>query len=292
MKKIVLVVLFLFLPVFFVPLGRVNTGVSTDKYVRNDNLKCNYFNKFDFLTSIKGTPNVKTETKKIRGGVVPHHLLAAGLISEFFKILSKEDAELIIVIGPNHPGVGEFDVVTSDKDWDTYFGTLGNDKTVTEKIIKSGFVYSNSVLMEKEHSVSSLIPYIKYYMPEVKVVPLLIKGHLSLEYCEQFGKTLGKIIKSKKALIIASIDFSHYLAYKNAEANDIETFAAITKGDLKKISLMGNDNIDSPPSMITLLSALGVPSSTNIELLRNSNSFRITGRGSEYTTSYFTMIFH
>jgi len=49
--------------------------------------------------------------------------------------------------------------------------------------------------------------------------------------------------------------------------------------------------MDSPPSIITLLSVMDAAGAEHMEILDHSNSDKITGSISSETTSYFTVIF-
>ena len=69
------------------------------------------------------------------------------------------------------------------------------------------------------------------------------------------------------------------------------TLKAIKNNDIPAISRMRNDNMDSPPSIITLLGAMGAAGAAGPETAGHSNSSDITGSGYGNTTSYFTMFF-
>ncbi len=228
----------------------------------------------------------------VLGGIVPHHLLAAGMIAGFFETLAQDPPETVIVIGPNHKLTGISELHTSSADWGTSFGISEADTELIDKIIKAADTAENNTLMEDEHSISSLVPYIKYYLPDTKIVPLLIHGSYSAERSKKLGKLLADIISEKPGIIvIASIDFSHYLDVAKADESDAATLDAIKSWNLEALRMMGNDNLDSVPSIMTLLTAMQAEKATEIEVTGHNNSSRITGGGYEYTTSYFTMFF-
>lgn len=148
----------------------------------------------------------------------------------------------------------------------------------------------NAALMEEEHSISSLVPYIKYYLPESKIVPLLLHGNYTSSV--KLGELLSDMLsKDSKIAVIASVDFSHYLDVEKADKIDKETLAAIKNTDIENISRMGNDNLDSPPSIITLISAMEKTDAGNPIVLSHGNSSDITGTGADYTTGYYTVIY-
>ena len=91
--------------------------------------------------------------------------------------------------------------------------------------------------------------------------------------------------------MVASIDFSHYLDADTADKMDKITLDAVISRDTASISRMGNDNIDSPPSILALLSIMDEIGAIGPEITAHDNSFGISGSGAECTTSYFTMFF-
>jgi len=130
-------------------------------------------------------------------------------------------------------------------------------------------------------------------MPDVRIVPILLHGNYSSADSLKLGKLLGKIAADDPGsfLIIASVDFSHYLDADTAYKMDDITLEAIKNNDIPAISRMSNDNMDSPPSIITLLGAMDEADTADPETAGHSNSSDITGSGYDNTTSYFTMFF-
>jgi AmmeMemoRadiSam system protein B len=246
----------------------------------------------DGMGSSSGNGNTDYPAGSIAGGVVPHHLLAGKMIAQFFLTLSESSPGTIVIIGPNHNRTGMNKLHTSSLDWATAFGLLENDREITRCLVKELVASENTGLMETEHSISSLVPYVKYYMPKTKIVPILLHGNYTVAESQKLGKFLAGIIKDDPGIaVIASVDFSHYLDADTADKMDRITLDAIISRDTFSISRMGNDNIDSPPSILSLLCAMDEIGAIGPEVTDHDNSFGITGIGAEYTTSYFTMFF-
>ena len=283
-------------------------------------LQCRYFNEQDFMNSVLAVrrsrptldhsntspnpsdaapdhtdtaPNQGSTVKNpIAGGIVPHHLLAGNMIAEFFHAISQSSPETVIVVGPNHRRVGLSSIHTSTQSWGTSFGVLDADVELAEKLISDLNASQNAALFEEEHSISSLVPYIKYYLPKAKIVPVLLHGNYTEENSRKLGKLLASALPARSnSVIIASVDFSHYLDVNTANKMDEITLKAIKSNDIQSISRMGNDNLDSPASIITLLSAMKEKDTTSIEVTGHGNSSDITRSGADYTTSYYTMVF-
>lgn len=269
-------------------------------------LRCVHYSGKDFWNSVTAAANKETALSDnsgkaaetagpdaaIAGGILPHHLLAGNMIAEFFETLSENPPETLVVIGPNHKRTGIGGLHTSTLDWGTSFGVVETDQDLTQRLVTEYNALQNDSLMENEHSVSSLVPYVSYYLPGTKLAPILLHGNYPAEDSLKLGSFLAQTVKSDPGIaVIASIDFSHYLDTDSAGKMDEITLEAIRSRDLNSISRMGNDNLDSPASLITFLGAMDQIGAAGPEVTAHDNSYGITGGGADYTTSYFTMFF-
>lgn len=279
--------------------GVVGSAVSNESAVPV--LSCRYYNEREFLKSVNGVAapasNISNEAGEtrdvtIKGGIVPHHLLAGRMIASFFRDLAQDPPGTVILLGPNHKLAGTSEVHTSSADWKTAFGTLEADGELAKVLADRMNASENNRLMEDEHSISSLIPYIEYYMPDTKIVPVLLYGNYTQKQSKELGALLAEIVTERPdTVIVASIDFSHYLDVVTADRMDEMTLAAISSRDLDELSRMSNDNLDSVPSVITLLTAMDSIGAGEIDVTGHNNSSRIAGSSKDYTTSYYTMFF-
>jgi hypothetical protein len=261
-------------------------------------LRCLYYDEKDFTNSIitaeKSKKDIedKLSSSLAAGGIVPHHLLAGKMIACFFQALAKSSPKTIVVIAPNHNRAGLVGIHACKQSWSTKYGTLDADAKLTDKLIDELGARQSTELMENDHSISALVPYIKYYMPDVKIVPIMLHGDYSADDSIKLGGLLAdEMAKTQGTVIVASVDFSHYLDSKTAFRMDEKTLDAIMSTDIRSIGMMGNDNLDSPASVIALLTAMSKNGTAVPTVLDHSISSNFTGNGFDYTTSYFTMLF-
>lgn len=260
--------------------------------VSEPKLACKYFVESDFKRSVLGAVLQKSADDRLLGGIVTHHLLADSLIAPFFSALSTSKPELVFIIGPNHKRLGQEKINTGSWDWQTPFGVLEADGEAVKSIAENCKAGENFDLLETEHSISSLVPYVKYFLPEARIVPILLHGNYGMKASVELAGKIRKAAGSKKWIVIGSIDFSHYLTPEAAGKMDEITLKAIEAGNLEALSQMGNDNLDSPPSLITLLSVMKDEGDYEMMVTGHSNSSEIAGKYSDSTTSYFTMLFY
>jgi AmmeMemoRadiSam system protein B len=276
--------------------GTVPPAGEKEPFRAVDMLKCNYYSEKDFRLSINqadrtGADATLTAKGAIRGGIVPHHLLAGRMIADFFNVLAADRPELVVVLAPNHKRVGMTGLHTSSLDWETPFGILEADGSAAALLQEKLKAADSRPIMEAEYSISGLVPYIKHYLPEARILPVLLHGDYGMENSEKLGRLLAESLRDKKAVVVASVDFSHYLPVGKADRMDEITLQALKSMDAERISRMSNDNLDSPPSVIALLAAMKAMGAKDFNLLGHNNSSRITGSGADYTTSYFTAAF-
>ncbi len=226
--------------------------------------------------------------KEVVAGVIPHHLLAADLIAEFFYNLKIKNYEAVILIGPNHYNEGNSDIITSSYDWQTPYGGLECDQDILEKIKRWDKVKVEEEVIKKEHSITSEVSFIKKIFPDVKFLPIILKANVSEESAEILANKLFEIIKNEKVLVLASVDFSHYKDSITAQKNDQVSLKAIKNFEFNEIY---NLDIDSPATIYTLLKYSQL-NEAKFELLNNSNSAILADKPDlESTTSYVTGCF-
>ncbi len=244
---------------------------------------------YDAQQFFKGLNEVTAveRTDTLIGGLVPHHILAGSMFSRFYLELERQPPATVIVVGPNHDNRGAR-IATGVQPWTTPFGQVEVDQPLVEKLVAAGLATVDDGALDPEHSVGSQMPYIKYHAPGARVVPLIFHRDVSIgeigRLAEFFAPLLGR-----DCILVASVDFSHYLTRPEAEAKDKETLKAIRAEDLPALYRMGPDHLDSPASLGLLLLTMKRLGAAGPEILGNTNSGVIIGSDMIETTSYFTL---
>jgi hypothetical protein len=246
------------------------------------------FDQQSFNKAVAETKDVSFSSD-IYGGIIPHHLLPGYIIADFFSRLSKQEPKTLILIGPNHFEKGKSKILLGSYGWETPFGDVHTDLNTVNKIVAlSETAEIDEDVVFKDHSLTGLMPFIKYYLPNVKVVPILLSGFLKVEETQVLAELISKLIDDK-TVIICAVDFSHYLSSKKAESNDIVTLKLMDKLDFKSISKLNNDYVDSPPSIIFFLQTLKLLGFNNREVYYHTNSGELINDNTVETTSYFSI---
>ena len=166
--------------------------------------------------------------------VVPHagYIFSGQIAADAFKQASRQKYDLVVILGTNHTS-SEFRkiAVYPGSGFRTPLGVARIDREVVAALIAADpdCIPEESV-HEREHSVEVQVPFVQVLFPEAKIVPIIV-GTTDLNLCSRFGLALAKLIKNRRALIVASSDLSHYPSYDDAVAADRETLEALAKLD-------------------------------------------------------------
>ncbi|NLA14157.1 MAG: AmmeMemoRadiSam system protein B, partial [Tissierellia bacterium] len=196
------------------------------------NIECLYYDPSDFIN----IPEYETsqDIGTIHGCIVPHHLVAKDLIHEVFQKVQKNKYKTVVLIGPDHESTNKGKIFTTLSNWQTPRGVLETDGNLTKELLKYDFVTEDDDKITMEHSTSSIIPFINYYLNDIKIVTLVLTKQVKLEDVEILTNELYKNINLHETLFIASVDFSHYLNLEDAQKKDLISMEAIKNKDINK----------------------------------------------------------
>ncbi|NLV15690.1 MAG: AmmeMemoRadiSam system protein B [Syntrophomonadaceae bacterium] len=222
-------------------------------------------------------------------GVVPHHLVAADLIADYFQLLSQQQPEVLIIVGPNHENQGA-PIITGLYDWQTPQGSVRCEEKIVKALINSDLAVRNEEVLSREHSIGSLVPFVRHFLPETRIVPIIFKHGVSLQEVDSLIKGLRDLTDGE-AVLLASVDFSHYLTRSEAEVRDKETLSYMENRDLATLFRLGNDHLDSPASLASAFHWAQAGGGGEFILIHNTNSGILMNSEIMETTSYFVLAF-
>lgn len=290
-KAIVVILLFTISTGSIFAYNKSSKNNNKSEYLSNSkNIECIYYNARDFISIPDYIPNKNAGT--VKGFIVPHHLVAKDLIHEVFQNISKDKYKTVVLIGPDHESTHKGKIFTTLSNWQTPTGILETDSELTKELLKHSFIEANDNKLTMEHSTSSIIPFINYYLKDVEVVTLVLTKQVKLADIEILTETLFENINMDETLFITSVDFSHYLNLESANKMDLISMEAISNKDIKKIMSFTNDNLDSPISIVTMLKMMDKLNTRESIVLNHSNSEFILKKKIEETTSYVTYLFY
>jgi AmmeMemoRadiSam system protein B len=128
----------------------------------------------------------------------------------------------VIVIGPNHHGLGAPFAVMAQGKWTMPGGDISINEQLAHLIIEeSKWLRADDQAHINEHSVEVQLPFIQYVQPTVEFVPVVLST-ADFQTCEEMGMAVASAIKryGKPAVIIASTDMTHYESHESAQQKD------------------------------------------------------------------------
>jgi len=249
-----------------------------------------FFDEYLFQKGIAETSSTNSIQGKIVGAVVPHHLIPSFIIADIFECIANQGTKTIILFSPNHQDIGDTSVLTSKIAWDTPTGKILPEIDVIQKLIQKDYISIDEDVLDNEHGIAGLLPFVTHYDSDIRVVPLILRRNITREQIQDLSQSLASMVDDK-TVVVASVDFSHYLNSMQAEENDIDTLKAMKEKNYDKLLQMNSNHLDSPEAITVLLQIMEQLNIKSSEILHHTNSGRLMDEPFAETTSYFGMIF-
>ncbi len=190
----------------------------------------------------------------------------------------------IILLGPNHTGYGAPFSIMTEGNWLTPLGKVEVNSALAKSILtKSKSLADDANAHIHEHSLEVELPFLQYYNPDIRIVPIVVAAGRLCVY-KEIGESIALALKESKSenptLIIASSDMTHYESQKDAEKKDKEAIAAILELNedklLDRVQRLNISMCGYIPVIIMLVAAklLGAKSA---ELVSYQTSGDVTG---------------
>jgi len=252
-------------------------------------LTLNFINTLEIFATDSGNK------LNIVSGVVPHHLLAKEIIEDFFSYLSSQGKpETIVILSPDH---FQSEILNDNNafitlDWKSgsgkkEFENIKIDSLLGKKLADENKIALNSSAIVYDHGITNLIPYIKKYFPETNILPILIPADITKEQVEQ----LVKIIDENTLLntiIVASVDFSHYLPSRAADFHDTKSIRVLLNFEEENFK---NIEVDCWQALYAARLFAKLRHKAASHIIAHKNSVDFSKLYSEITTSYFSVAF-
>jgi AmmeMemoRadiSam system protein B len=232
-------------------------------------------------------PVPAADSEKIKGLVISHHTVAAELCAAAIAPLAKQKPPAVILLGPNHYNFGPPAAATL-YDWQYGENKFYTDQAAVKRLAKANLASIDNRPFAYEHSTGMLAPLIGEYVPEARIIPVIFHHGYPVEKILAILDCLTPEIEAG-AVIVASIDFSHYLTMLEAEEKDRQTEAYLTNRDIDIISNLDSTYIDSPTVMAALMKYFA---EDELEITANTNSGRLLKNADIVCTSYFMLRFY
>ncbi len=234
------------------------------------------------------------EVLSATSGVVPHHLLAKEIMVDFFSFIAREKQlpDTIILLSPDHFNSAalerghSFISVNWESD-DVKLGDIAVDSELLKKLAAKIRIRQNQGAVLSEFGITNLLPLIKEYLPGVKIVPILIPANISRKEVAQLVNAINQI-SSAQTIMVASVDFSHYLPLGAASFHDTKSIRVLLNGEEEHFE---NIEVDSWQSLYAVRLFARLRKKENPVLIAHKNSVDFLSSSPDETTSYLSVVF-
>jgi AmmeMemoRadiSam system protein B len=147
-----------------------------------------------------------------------------------YKAVARQNYDVAVIVGPSH--FVRFDGVAlyPEGEFATPLGAVAIDRSAAQAIAQADLVKPLPSAHAREHSLEMHLPFLRRVLPDVPIVPLLM-GVQDRRTIEALGHAIAGAVSSRRALLIASTDLSHYYDAKAAATLDGAVIDAVERFD-------------------------------------------------------------
>jgi MEMO1 family protein len=172
------------------------------------------------------------------GGIVPHagYDFSGETAAHFYGALPLVPPK-VIILGPNHTGMGKYLSVSNQDSWQTPLGEVKICSELRDRLVKEfdGFDILGESAHMYEHSIEVQLPFLQVLRPDVEILPISI-GFGDFKQAGTFAETLKNITigyNKEDVIILASSDMSHFISGSEAKKLDNLALKNIYKMDFE-----------------------------------------------------------
>ncbi len=172
--------------------------------------------------------------------VVPHagYIFSGPVAAHAFAELYKyHDPEVVIIIGPNHYGIGAPVAIADEGVWRTPLGDIEVATDVAREIARiCRSLEIDWFAFQREHSIEVQLPFLQYlYDTKFRIVPITLI-YQEIDIAECIGKAIAEIMRRHgpgRVVLVASTDWTHYEPHEVAVKKDTKAIERVLNLDLK-----------------------------------------------------------
>jgi AmmeMemoRadiSam system protein B len=168
--------------------------------------------------------------------VCPHagYMYSGAVAANGFYELSAMKFQSVVILGPNHYGMGSDVAVMNKGSWKTPLGDIEVDSELAQEIYQNcGVANLDELAHSRDHCIEVQLPFLQYIQKETKIVPIILINQ-GKSMCKKLGMGIYDSIKKRNTIPIASSDLTHYEPNTQAYEKDKLLISAILDLDIEK----------------------------------------------------------
>lgn len=190
--------------------------------------------------------------------------------------------DTVLLLGPNHTGLGTPASIVSDGGWATPLGTVPIAGDLARALAEKSPIFEEDALAHAhEHSLEVQVPFLLHKNPGVSIVPVAFMLRRR-EDAREVGEAIGSVLSAwpERVLIVASSDMTHYEPHEAARDKDAKAIARVVALDapglLDTTKRFGISMCGAVPTAVMLFAATKL-GATRGELLTYATSGDASG---------------
>lgn len=201
--------------------------------------------------------------------------------------------DTVAILSPVHQAyLGRF-AVTRAAYYETPLGLVEVDADLVEALGKE--VTLNRVGYDGEHSLEIQLPFLQYMLGSFTLLPVMMGESLSstggMAACRELSTALAKLLRGRKALIVASTDLSHLYDYNDVVRHDKVMVELVERFDIEELAralIEGRCHACGGAPVVAALLAAQALGANRAKVLHYTNSGDVTGNRhpGNYTVGY------
>ena len=152
----------------------------------------------------------------------------------YLHVSSLADPELIVVVAPNHYGIGSGVATFESGEWETPLGRMRVDSNAAKSLADlAEIVAFDPAAHRLEHSLEVQLPFLqKLYGDTVPILPVSLNFQ-DVDTARTVSRALAELLRGKRAVLVASSDLTHYEPASEARAKDTALIQQVLRMDLE-----------------------------------------------------------
>ena len=218
----------------------------------------------------------------VLGIISPHagYVYSGPTASFAYTLLRGKKYDTVVIVSPSHREYFDGISVFPGDAYRTPLGVVLVDRDLRKELLQqSAAIRSSNAGHGDEHAVEVHLPFLQHVLGDFSFLPVVM-GDQKRHYCFALGEALGKVLRGKRALIVASTDLSHYYPADLANRLDAVAIEDVGKFDYEKLMVDLEQNRTEACGggpVVAVMLALRTLGARKMAVLHHCNSGDVTG---------------
>jgi MEMO1 family protein len=202
----------------------------------------------------------------------------------------------LVILCPNHTGVGHFAAIYREGAWRTPLGEVAIDTRLADAFMsRTKLLAEDAKAHAREHSLEVQLPFLQRLLPDFSFVPICLGAH-RFDVAEEIGRAIAEVLQEEREPvgILASSDLNHYEDQRTTLRKDGLAIDEVLKRNPRELWRVVNEFDVSMCGFIpttTMLLAVNALGASEARLIKHATSGDVNGDYS-HVVGYASILIH